>query len=82
MDAIQHGFLTPNLDDAARWWLVAGVYSVAAVLIVIFNRLQLYRSQMNATLDPFLSGPARKVKKLFIKHEREKTDPGNQAIGV
>ena len=50
------GFLTPNLDAAARWWLIAAVYGAAAVLIVIFYGMQLYRSKTTSTLDPSLSG--------------------------
>jgi membrane protease YdiL (CAAX protease family) len=52
------GFLTPNLDNATRWWLIAGVYGIAAILLVIFYGMQLHRSETTSTLDPSLSGSA------------------------
>ncbi|HSL45048.1 MAG TPA: hypothetical protein VK897_16570 [Anaerolineales bacterium] len=52
------GFLTPNLHNATRWWLIAGVYGIAAILLVIFYGMQLHRSETTSTLDPSLSGSA------------------------
>lgn len=53
------GFLTPNIDTATRWWLIAGVYGVCAVLIVLLYRRQLDRSRTRAALDSSLPGVER-----------------------
>lgn len=45
------GFLTPNLNTATRWWLIAGVYGAAALMLVILYGKQLHRSRSTARLD-------------------------------
>lgn len=48
------GFLTPNLDVATRWWLTAGVYGAAALLVVMIYGTQLDRSRSARTVDASL----------------------------
>jgi len=49
------GFLTPALDTATRWWLIAGVYGAAALLIALLYGKQLQRSQSTQRLDTSFS---------------------------
>jgi membrane protease YdiL (CAAX protease family) len=44
------GFLTPTLDVATRRWLIAGVYSAGAILIIVMYGGQLYRARSTASL--------------------------------
>jgi membrane protease YdiL (CAAX protease family) len=48
------GFLTPGLDTATRWWLLAGVYCAAALLVAIIYGAGLHRSRPGGNLDPSL----------------------------
>jgi len=52
------GFLTPSLDTATRWWLIASVYCAAALLVSILHGSQLHHSQTTARLDPSLTASA------------------------
>jgi hypothetical protein len=53
------GFLTPGLDNATRWWLIAGVYSAAALLVGIIYGARLHRARSAESPDPYLSASAR-----------------------
>jgi len=53
------GFLTPGLDTATRWWLLAGVYCIAAFLVATFYGSKLHRLQPIESLDPTLSASTR-----------------------
>jgi len=50
----------------------AAEYGTAAVLIMIFCGIQLYRSRTSSTLDPSLAGSARKMDYWLTNHEPEK----------
>lgn len=39
------GFLTPGLDPATRWWLIALVYGLAALLVAIIFGVSLDRTR-------------------------------------
>jgi len=49
------GFLTPSLEPAIRWWLIAAVYCAAALLVAFLYGKQLHRSRAVTKLDPFSS---------------------------
>ena len=49
------GFLTPGLDTATRWWLIAIVYGVAALLVAIVFGAQLQRAP---SVTSFESSPS------------------------
>lgn len=51
------GFLTPGLDSVTRWWLIAGVYATAAVLIVMLYGTGLRRSPSSAGSDSSRAAP-------------------------
>lgn len=52
------GFLTPGLDSATRWWLLASIYCVAALLVVLVYGVKLHRARSTASLDPSLTASA------------------------
>jgi len=49
------GFLTPALDTATRWWLIAGVYGAAALLVAALYGTRLYRVTPAANIDHSLT---------------------------
>lgn len=46
------GFLTPGLDTATRWWLIALVYGVTALLVAIVFGAQLQRTPSVTSFEP------------------------------
>ena len=46
------GFLTPGLDTATRWWLIALAYAVAAFVIAVIYGKGLYRVRSLGSDDP------------------------------
>jgi len=45
------GFLTPGIDTAARWWLIAGVYCLAALMVAVIYGTQLSHAPSNKPLS-------------------------------
>jgi len=43
------GFLTPGLEVETRWWLIAIVYTAAALVIILGTRVRLQRSLRRST---------------------------------
>jgi membrane protease YdiL (CAAX protease family) len=52
------GFLTPSLDTATRWWLIAVVYGLIALLVAFLYGSQLHRTRPTDDLDPSSPAPA------------------------
>jgi membrane protease YdiL (CAAX protease family) len=52
------GFLTPGLDNATRWWLIAGAYSAAALLVGIIFGAGLYRDRSLGRAGPSIPATA------------------------
>ena len=46
------GFLTPGLDTATRWWLIAATYCVAAILVAIIYGAHLSRAPSAKDSNP------------------------------
>jgi membrane protease YdiL (CAAX protease family) len=54
------GFLTPSLETATRWWLLAGVYCAAALLVVTVYGVQLSRNSASANTPNLANALAKK----------------------
>jgi hypothetical protein len=44
-------FLTPDLETATRWWLIAGVYSQTALLVALIFGARIDRTRANKNAE-------------------------------
>jgi membrane protease YdiL (CAAX protease family) len=56
------GFLTPEIDTATRWWLIAGAYGSSAFLVAMIFGKRLHRSGFAGRAGPDMSpGPPTNI---------------------